>query len=126
MTALPAPDPSAGPVQQAVLAAEPAPSGHPGYGLHAGVTHVLPGGSTPLIRHDVAEFVLVHDGVLDAELDGDVRRVRRGDHFTVPAGCWHGFTNPGAEPASMIFAFGGEPGPVTVRRDRPAREGSLP
>lgn len=119
----PAPDPGADPVQQHVLAAEPAPPDHPGYDLHVGVTHVLPGAASVLLRHDVAEFVLVTDGAMDAELDGRVHRIRAGDHVTIPAGCWHAFTNPLPAPASMVFAFGGDPAPVTQRRDRPAVPG---
>lgn len=118
MTTVPAADPQAAAVQQVMLAAEPAPPGHPGYGLHVGVTHLLPGASTALLRHDVAEFVLVRDGALDAELDGRVERVRTGDYFTIPAGCWHGFANPLPVPASMLFAFGGEPERVTTRHER--------
>jgi quercetin dioxygenase-like cupin family protein len=103
-------------VQQVVIAGGDAPPAVPGFGLHVGVTHVMPGGSTDLLRHEVAEAVAVVEGTLEMRLDGMARVIGKGDAFVIPPSAWHAFTNPGETAASMLFAFGGDPAPLTERR----------
>lgn len=86
------------------------------YGVHVGVTHVLPGGATDDLLHEVPEVVVVVGGELEMWVDGSRSKVRPGAHFVVPPGAWHRFVNVSDAPATMVFAFGGDPAPVTTRR----------
>lgn len=121
---VPAPDGRGPGVQQHVLASvRSAPTGRGDYAVHVGVTHLLPGAGTEELRHEAPEAVLVTAGALEMWLDGVRSLVRAGDHLVIPARAWHRFANATAAEASMVFAFGGDPAPVTQRRE-PGRLGA--
>lgn len=100
-------------VQQQRLAAEPAPSQHPSYGVQVGATHILAGGRTSWICHEVPEVVIVLTGALSIHLDEHVEPADAGCVFTIPAHSWHSFENASDAPATMLFAFGGAPEHLT-------------
>lgn len=115
---LPVPAPDGAAVQQQVIASVPhAPTPHGDYRVHVGLTHVLPGGRTEEIRHDVPEVVVVLRGELGLIRDGTRSTVRAGESFVIPPGSWHQFTNEGGAEGTMLFAFGGDPSTVTSRRN---------
>lgn len=104
-------------IQQHLVGAVPSvQTAHGDYGVHVGVTHVLPGAESDSLRHDVPEVVLVVTGELEMWTDGIRRTITAGDHFVIEAGAWHEFANCTDEPAAMVFAFGGDPAPVTTSR----------
>lgn len=112
---VPTADPHGTGVQQHVLAAADG-AGHGDYAVHVGVTHLLSGARTDELRHEVPEAVVVTDGALEIWLDDVRSTIRAGDHLVIPALAWHRFENATGAPASMLFAFGGDPAPVTQRR----------
>lgn len=87
----------------------------PGYELTVGVTHVQPGAGTDALRHRAVEAVAVVSGTLRLRLDEEVLVVSAGDGFLIPAGAWHSFRNTESAAATMLFAFGGDPAPITER-----------
>lgn len=87
------------------------------YQVHVGLTHVLPTGRTPELRHEVPEVVVVIGGSLRMMLDGEITHIQAGDHFIIPARTWHLFENQDTSEATMLYAFGGDPSLVTVRRE---------
>ncbi|WP_103379792.1 polysaccharide deacetylase family protein [Pseudonocardia dioxanivorans] len=78
-----------------------------------GLSHVLPGESTALIRHTTEEVCLVvaGSGVLRTDL-GDVA-FTTGDTLHIPAGRPHAIVNTGDVPAEMVFSFPGARRPRT-------------
>ena len=115
---LAAPEPGGKLVQQRPLASVPhAPTRLGNYGVHVGLTHLLAEGRTASLRHEAPEVVVVLSGELEMEIDGVLSRVRAGDHFVIPADSWHCFANSSGSEATMLFAFGGDPGPITTHGD---------
>ena len=112
------------PAPVTVLPAEPAGEGSwarmivdadsvPGATATLGRSHVLPGESTPMIRHTTEEVCLVVEGsgVLRTDL-GDVA-FTVGDALHIPAGRPHAIVNTGDVPAGMVFSFPGARRPRT-------------
>ncbi|MGE3286170.1 MAG: cupin domain-containing protein [Pseudonocardia sp.] len=124
---VPTADPHGPGVQQHALATvASAPTVHGDYAVHLGVTHLLPGAGTDELRHDVPEAVVVTAGALEMWVDGARCEIRAGDHLVIPARAWHRFANLTESGASMLFAFGGDPAPVTQRREpEPITAGEL-
>ena len=124
---VPTADPHGTGVQQHVLAAvASAPTAHGDYAVHVGVTHLLSGARTDELRHEVPEAVVVTEGALEMWLDGVRSEIRAGEHLVIPARAWHRFANATGAGASMVFAFGGDPAPVTQRREpEPLTAGEL-
>jgi quercetin dioxygenase-like cupin family protein len=115
---IPGTDRAGASVQQHVVASVPSTlTAYGDYAVHVGLTHLMSGAQTDEIRHEVPEVVLVLAGALKMRLDDDVSEVCAGDHFVIPAGAWHRFVNATGTDASMVFAFGGDPIPVTERRE---------
>ena len=114
---LPAPRLDGATVQQEVIASVPdAITSHGDYRLQVGLTHILAGGSTAQLRHEVPEVVVVLRGQLCLTSDGTRSTVRAGDHFVITPGTWHQFSNENGAEATMLFAFGGDPAAVTTTR----------
>lgn len=105
----------AGVTQRTLIAVSVQPTGLPAYALHAGLTLVRPGGRTSSIQHDVHELVVVAAGTLTMRLGEDATVIVVGDHVVIEPGVWHSFENHESAEAAMVFAFGGDPGPVTRR-----------
>ena len=82
-------------------------------GSTIGLSHVLPGHATDMIRHETEEVCLVIQGtgVLRTDL-GDVP-FTRGDALHIPAGRWHSIVNTGQTPAEMVYSFPGATRPLT-------------
>lgn len=110
---------STGPgVQQHILAAVlSTPNAYGDYAVQVGVTHVLPGAASDDLCHAVPEVVVMVGGELEMWTDGVRATVRTGEHFVIETGAWHRFENRTGSAATMLFAFGGDPVPVTTRRD---------
>ncbi|MBF4769363.1 cupin domain-containing protein [Nocardioides agariphilus] len=104
-------------VEQRVLASiDWPPTPHGDYSVHVGLTSLRPGGCTDVLQHDVPEVVTMLSGSLEVCMDGDWTTIRAGDTFVITASAWHAFSNVTDRDASMLFAFGGDPTPVTRRR----------
>jgi peptidoglycan/xylan/chitin deacetylase (PgdA/CDA1 family)/mannose-6-phosphate isomerase-like protein (cupin superfamily) len=78
-----------------------------------GLSHVLPGHATDMIRHETEEVCLVVQGtgILRTDL-GDVK-FTSGDALHIPAGRWHSIVNTGQTPAGMVYSFPGSTRPPT-------------
>lgn len=82
-------------------------------GSTIGLSHVLPGEATELIRHETEEVCLVIEGTGTLRTDlGDVP-FARGDALHIPAGRWHSIVNTGQAPVEMVYSFPGSTRPPT-------------
>lgn len=63
------------------------------------------GGPPPHIHVDALEVIVVLDGAVTVELDGNSRIAEPGDAAVIPAGTVHRFLNHTATPAHLQFLF---------------------
>ena len=72
--------------------------------LQVNIHQVVPGGgSHGLISHVGEEMGYVLDGMLDLTVGDQACRLSRGDSFFFPSEEPHGYTNPGAETARILW-----------------------
>jgi transcriptional regulator with XRE-family HTH domain len=77
---------------------------HLGSLLQANIHIVEPGGgSDGLIKHDGEEMGYLLSGVIDLEVDGAVYRLETGDSFCFRSERPHGYRNPGATQALILW-----------------------
>jgi peptidoglycan/xylan/chitin deacetylase (PgdA/CDA1 family)/mannose-6-phosphate isomerase-like protein (cupin superfamily) len=93
-------------------------------GSTIGMSHVLPGTRSPMIRHTTEEVCLVVQG--EGVLDSDIGEVRfaTGDALHIPARCWHSIINTGSIPVEMVFSYPGAVKPDTETRSARTEQGA--
>lgn len=69
------------------------------------IEEIAPGDRIPLHTHDVDEAITILDGLADARLGDETRRVGPGSVVFIPAGVAHGTANAGPGPLQIHAAF---------------------
>ena len=68
--------------------------------------HIVdPGSGAPPHHHDIDELIVVLEGVVDADLNGEVHRAHPMQTIAIPKDAHHGFTVVGPEPAKLLIFF---------------------
>lgn len=86
------------------------------------------GDRIPLHTHDVDEVITILDGVADARLGEESRRIGRDAVVFIPAGTPHGTANAGATPVEILAAFPATSIEIAMleRNPAPGTEGEAP
>ena len=68
--------------------------------------HIVdPGAGAPPHHHDIDELIVVLEGEVEAELNGETHRALPMQTFAIPKNAHHGFTAMGSSPAKLLIFF---------------------
>jgi len=86
------------------------------------------GDRIPLHTHDVDEAITILDGIADARLGDESRRIGRDAVLFIPAGTPHGTANAGTTPVEILAVFPATSIEIAMleRNPAPGTEGEAP